>query len=439
MNIATDTVNDTRKTIRVSFTQDDIATHEKSLIAEFTNMAKLPGFRPGKAPEKMVRQRYAKQIKEELQRKVISEAYDKGLKDSDLPIYGLVNIEGGDDIKPGTEAEIQFTVDLRPEFDLPDYKEIEVESKTDEPSDEDIEKAIDEIRNQRADYKTVERAVEKGDFVKVSYEGKIGDQPVEEILPNRPMYSKQPVTWEEAGAEEVPGIQAIIQGIVGMSIDEEKEVEETFADDFAEEPLQGKTVTYSVKVLEVREKVLPEIDETFLKSLEVENEEEFRKRISDDIRQQKEYANRSAIRRQLMDKLSEAVDFPLPESAVEQETMQAVREAMQMQMQQGANPEDMEKNHEQLMEGAKKAAENRVKAEMLLQAIAEKEKIEVANEDLQQRIMQEAMMSRTKPDDIVKELTKDRAKLSQLRQSVLFNKTLDFLADSAKVTTSSEG
>lgn len=431
MNTDVQDINETRKTITVSFTPEELNEQESSLVKDFQRQAKIPGFRPGKAPEKMVRARFAKDIRQELKQRVISKAHEEGVGGADIKVFNLVDLEEGE-ITPGTEAKITFTVDVVPEFDLPVYEGLSVTSEPTEASEEEIEKMLTQILNQRAEYNVVEKAAEKGDYVRCSYEGKIGDELVADLVPDAPMYGSQKVTWEEAGAEAAPGVRAVVEGLVGMKAGEEKEVTMDFPEDFKPEALAGKTAVYSLKAEEVREKVLPELDDALLKSLGVEDEAQLRKSISENIENQKKQQNANAERQQVTEALLKAVDFPIPESGVESETDAVLREFMQRNMQQGVSAEEFEKHKEQLHEGASKAAHDRLKSRLILSKIAEKEKVKAEQDDFSRMIMMEAQRSGEKPEKIVKDLQKDQSQINRMRSEIILGKTMDLLLEKAE-------
>lgn len=424
-------INETRKTISVSFTSEEVTEQEAKLIKDFQRQARIPGFRPGKAPENMVRSRYAKDIQQELKQRVISQAHQEGVGGADFEVFNIVDLEEGE-IASGKEATITFTVDVVPEFELPEYAGIKVTNEPTDASEEEVEQMLQQILNQRAEYNVVEKAAEKGDYVRCSYEGKIGDDLVADLVPDAPMYGTQKVTWEEAGAEDAPGVRAVVDGLVGMCAGDEKEVTMEFAEEFKPEALAGKTATYSLKAEEVREKVLPELNEDLLKNLGVENEEELRKNIADNIENQKKQQNANSERQQLTDALIKAVDFPIPESGVESETQSVLRDFMQRNLQQGVSAEEFEKHKEQLHEGASKAAHDRLKSRLILSKIAEKEKVKAEQEDFSRMIMMEAQRYGEKPEKLVKELQKDQSRINRMRSDIILGKTMNLLVEKAE-------
>ncbi|MEO0509944.1 MAG: trigger factor [Verrucomicrobiota bacterium] len=424
-------INETRKTITVTFTSEEVTEQEAKLIKDFQRQAKVPGFRPGKAPENMVRTRFAKDIKQELKQRVVSKAHQEGVSGAEFDVFSIVELEEGE-ITSGSDAAVTFTVDVVPEFELPEYEGISVTNEPTEPKDEEVNKMLDSILSQRAEYNVVEKAAEKGDYVRCSYEGKIGDEAVADLVPDAPMYGTQKVTWEEAGSEDAPGVRAVVDGLVGMSAGEEKEVTMEFPDDFQPEALAGKTAVYGLKAEEVREKVLPEMTEEFLKSLGVENEEDLRKNIGENIENQKKQQNANAERQQITSALLKAVDFPIPESGVESETEEVLRDFMQRNLQQGVSAEEFEKHKEQLHTGASQAAYDRLKSRLILGKIAEKEKVKAEQEDFSRMIMMQAQQQGEKPDKIVKEIQKDQSRIDQMRRDIILGKTMDLLVEKAE-------
>ena len=424
-------INPTRKTIAVSVTSEEITKQEAKLIKDFQRQAKIPGFRPGKAPENMVRSRFAKDIQQELKQRVISQAHQEGVADADFEVFTIVELEEGE-ITSGQDAVITFTVDVIPEFNLPAYEGLKVSAEPTDASDEEVTKMLDQILSQRAEFNVAEKAAEKGDYVQCGYEGKIGDELVADLVPDATMYGSQKTTWEEAGSEDAPGVRAIIDGLVGMKAGDAKEVTMEFPEDFKPEALAGKTAVYSLEAKEVREKVMPEMDEAFFKSLQVKDEAELRERIAENISNQKKQQNANAERQQITEELLKAVDFPIPESGVERETESVLRDFMRRNMQQGVSAEEFEKHKESLHEGASKAAHDRLKSRLILTKIAEKEKIKVENEDFSRMIMMEAQQTGQNPEKVVKELRKDQSRINDMRREIILGKTMDWLLEKAE-------
>ncbi|MEJ6524122.1 MAG: trigger factor [Opitutales bacterium] len=432
MNVEIKEAGDARKIVNVTFDSDEMSEKGNQVCKELSRLANIPGFRKGKAPEQVVRKKYASEITQELSRKVSTAAYEAVLENKDIKVYSILKVEPGE-VKAGIPATIEITVDIESDFELPKYEEFELSTHPTEAQDEDVIKELDSLRDQRASFEEVERAIEVGDYVKCSYEGMLDGSPVAELLPDKPMYGKQSNTWEEAGQAKGLGVDAIAQAVIGMKKDEKKEVDADFAEDFEVAPLAGKKVTYSLEIHEVREKKAPSAeDESFLKALKVENLDDLKKKIKDDLVSRKERENTDGKRGQVTQKFLEIPDFPLPQQAVENESKAIFQSNVQRAIQQGAKQEDMESKRDELWKEAQVQAQARVKITITLGRIAELEKVEVSNEDLAQAATREAMMMRTDPQTYVQELAKDQARINRLRQDVLHDKTLELVASKAK-------
>ncbi len=425
-------VTDTRKTLAVSFEASEIEAEEAQLLKQFASQAKIPGFRPGKAPVAMVRKRFAKGVADELRQRVISKAYQDGSKESKLDLLNVVDLAEAD-IQSGSPVELRFTVDVRPQFDVSDYKGIAVNGLSEEVSESEIEEAIKSIRSERAEFSPADRAATKGDYVKFSHEGTIDGQAISEIAPDKPVYAKMPQTWEEIGSEHglIPGLGDALEG---LKTGDKKEVEVDFPADFTVPALQGKKAVYAVEVLEVRERKLPELDEAFFEAQGVKNMDEFRERVSSYVKGRKSQERRADIRRQITDALAAKVDFPLPESLIEQEAQMTMERVVRDNLQKGVEQEKLEENKEQIHAESRAAAAQAVKLQLILGQIAEKESIEVKDEDLSRYLVNRAYQTGQKPEALAKELRKDQDQVRRIRSSLLHDKTLEFLIDQASVS-----
>jgi trigger factor len=326
VKISVENVSETRKSVGVSVPAAEVADAEKKVLAELVKVARLPGFRPGHAPENMVKARYAKEFKGELQNRLVNDAYKFLADESKLDIYGVTQLDGADKIESGKDLELKFTVDLRPSFDLPEYKGLPVNVEKTDVSDDEVKQACERIISQRAEFKPVDAPAKKGDYVQLSYAGTLDGKPLEELVADKPLYTKQASTWEEAGADEgVPCVRAVVDALVGMKKGDKKTVSQEYAKDFEVAQLAGKTVSYDIEVKEVRERVLPTLDEAFYKTMGADNAEQFAENVKKDIERGKAQRIEQNKREQLVKLLQEKANFALPESAVEAETQEILR------------------------------------------------------------------------------------------------------------------
>lgn len=431
MKIDLQDVTDTRKTLAVTLDVTEVEAEEKSLLSQFSGMAKIPGFRPGKAPMNIVRKKFAKEIAGELNQRVVAKAYKDGIKEAKVNLINPIDVKEGD-IKPGQDAVVTFILDVRPEFTVENYKGIEMAGLSEEVSDEEVDNAIENVRKERAEFAPVEREAQKSDYVKFSHEGSVDGKPISEIVEDKPAYAKMPQTWEEIGSDQglIPGLGKQLEG---LKPGDKADLEVEFPADFTVEALQGKKAVYSVEILEVRERKLPEMDDAFFESQQVKNLDELKEKVSGWLKGQKSQERSADLRRQISEKLMASVEFPLPESLVEVETENAMRQVVTDNMRRGISQEQLEENKEDIHAQSRKNAESRVKLQLILDQISGKEEIEVTDQDMSQFIFSQAYQSGQKPDQFVKELKKDQNRLRMAQQSVLFDKTLEFLIGESTV------
>jgi trigger factor len=435
VNIQVNDLSETRKHLVIALEPAEVDAEHQAVVAEFVKMARLPGFRPGKAPAAMVAKRYAKEIGDEFRQKVVGKAYQSALKDQKIDVLNVVNVEPGT-IEPGAAASVTVAVDVRPEIRLPEYTGLPTEIEPVEPTEKEIDEIVEGLRAERADFKVADRESRKGDFVKLAYEGNVEGKPILEIVPDKQIYGKVPQTWEEVEGSQEGVIPGLGKGIAGLKTGEKRDVSVAYPDPFPGAPaLAGKAATYAVEVLEVRERVLPPIDADFFKAHQVDDLAGLRSQIAIRLKFQKEQRNLQAQRRQVTDALGSKIEIIPPDSLVEAESQSILRRFIEENMRRGVSPEQFEKDKKELVDGARKSAVNRVKIQLALAKIAENEKLTVSGEDLERFIQREAMRTNEKPARIAKELTKNREQLQSVQQSLLFDKAVDFLVSKATVRT----
>jgi trigger factor len=434
VNIELKDLSETRKNLVVSLDPSEVDGEYQAVIGEFAKQARLPGFRPGKAPTAMVLKRFAKEITDDFKNKIVNKAYRGGLEQSKLDVLSVINVEPGT-IEPNLASTVTITLDVRPAFALPEYAGLPTEIHPVEPTESEVNAAVENLRAERADFKVADRAAQKGDYVKLAYEGRVEGQPILELAPDKQIYGKVPQTWEEVEGKEgiIPDLGA---QLTGVKAGDKKEAAVKFPADFSPVPaLAGKSAVYALEIQEVRERILPPVDAEFFKSQQVDSLEALRAKLGADLKRRKDYENRTAQRHQVSDALAARASFSAPESLVESETQSMLRQFIGENLRRGVPQEQFEKDKKQLYEGARQAAASRVKVRLLLAKIAEQEKITVTEKDIDAYIYREALRSNQRPEKLVKDFTKDRDQLRAVQQSIIFDKTLDFIVSKATVTT----
>ncbi len=435
MNIERKDISDTRKQLVVTLDKGEVEQEYKAVVGEITKVARLPGFRPGRAPAELVTKRFAKEVLDEFKQKVVSRAYREALEKTKLEVAGIVKVEEGT-VEPALSAAITFTVDVHPQFELPEYTGLPVTVTPTEATDAEVDAVIEGLRQERADFRVAARAAQKGDYVKLAYEGQVAGRPIAELVPDKQVYAKVPQTWEEVEGETAGLVPGLGRQLAGLKAGDKKDVPVTFPMDFAAAPvLAGKSAVYAVEVQEVRERVLPELGPDFFKTQQVDSLDALKAQIRENLKVRKEYENRRGQRQQVSEALASRIEFPVPESLIAGETQEVLRRFMEDNLRRGVPEEEFEKNKKELYENARRAAVGRVKTQLLLARIAEKEKIQADERDLDSAIMREALRSNQRPEKVAKDLTQSRERLRSLQQAIVFDKTLDFLVSKATVTT----
>ncbi|HET7537015.1 MAG TPA: trigger factor, partial [Candidatus Didemnitutus sp.] len=344
MNVQITDINETRKALTVTLDKGEVDGEYKNVLGQFSQQASLPGFRPGKAPAQLIEKRFGKELREEFKGRVVSKAYRDGLEQSKLDVLSLVDVEEGS-VEPGLSAAIKLTVDVRPEFKLPEYTGIATEIQPTEPSDAEVDAVIEGLRSERADFKVAERPAAKGDYVRFGYEGSLDGKPLTDLVADKAIYAKAPQTWEEVEGVNEGLLPGMAHQIAGLAKGDKKTVTLTFPADFAPVPaLAGKAVQYAIEVQEVRERALPPLDEAFFKANQVDSLDALKAQVKASLGQRKEFENRSAQRRQITDALLAQANFPAPESLVAGERDGVLRQFIEENMRRGVPQEQFESN-----------------------------------------------------------------------------------------------
>lgn len=429
MNVTVENLAPCKKLLRVELDVQQVDETFNSTIKEFQRQARLPGFRPGKAPRDMVVRKYQKDIEDEVKKKLIGDSYRKAVKEQNLEVLGYPDIE---EIQFAQGQAMQFaaTVKTAPDFKLPEYKGLPAKRETRSVTDADMERALDALRQQRVTFNTVQRPAASGDIVVVNYTGTTDGKPITEIAPTATGLTEQKNFWVEMqGNSFIPGFA---DQLLGASAGDKRTVNVDFPADFVTPQLAGKKGVYEVEVVEVKEKVEPPLDDEFAKSYGAENMEKLREGVRRDLENELNYSQDKSLRNQVVQALMDRVQFDLPESAVQNETRNVVYDLVQENQKRGISREAIEQHKDQIYSAASQGAKGRVKAAFLMQKIAEKENIKVAQEEIARRVNSMAAMYQIPPDKFLKDLQK-RNGLIEIYDQVMNEKVIKFLVENATI------
>ena len=429
MNVTVENLAPCKKLVRFEVDAQAVDEAYASVTKDFVKQAKMSGFRPGKAPEAMVIRQYAKDIDEEVKRKLTGEAYRKGVKDQNLNVVGYPDIE---EIQFGRGQTLQFaaTVEINPEFELPDYRAIPAKREPAVVTDEDVAKAIDALRGQAADFKKVERAVQDGDYVVINYTGTSEGKPLTEIAPTARGLTEQKGFWVEVKQGSfIPGFAV---QLIGTNAGEKRTVNVDFPAEFVTPELAGQKATYEVEVVEVKEKALPELTDAFAKTYGAESVEKLREGVRKDLQNEVNSRQKRSIRNQIVKTISDKVSFDMPETTLQIEVRNVVYEMVSENQRRGVPKELIEEKKDELFNAASGIAKERLKISYLFHKISEKEGIRADQNEMNTRITLMAQANQMAPQKFLQELEK-RGGVAEVYQQLIHEKVLDFLHENAKI------
>ena len=423
--------------LQIELPADEVAKEWDAIANSFARFAKIPGYRPGKAPRAVIDKRFRKEIQDELTKKLVSKGYHEAVEQEQLRVASLTNI---DDVEFGDDKSMRFraTVVTAPEFELPDYKNIPVELPETKVSEAEVEAAIERLRDQSADFVDVpERALQMGDFAVLDFEGSIENKPISEIAPQASKNLQGGKKfWLHLAPENF--LPKFCEQLIGLKPGETRLAIVNFPDEFPVKELAGKKADYAVTLREIKDKVLPPIDDALAAKLAPgKTLAALREMIEHDLEHAKEHDSERAKESQIVKYLHERIQVELPPALLQNETRRALAELVQRNRERGVTDDMLKEKEKELIDAAAGLAAHRLKTNFILHRIAEGENIQVTKEDLDLRIRQEAARYDISPDKMRKEL-QERNALDEVAEQLLLGKTLDFLKANVSIELTKE-
>jgi trigger factor len=407
-------------------------TEWKEVGSEYRRLANLPGFRKGKAPLAIVEKKYGQDIEQEVTRKLLDAAVREAITEQKLAPVQSPNVR---EIKLEGDRSLRFTATVvtRPAVNLPDYKGLEVTVEKPVVEEKQVEEFLDGLRGDLADFKTVEgRPLAMGDFAVLDYEGSIEGKSLAETYPDlQPTYAGRKNFWIKLEEDRpIPGLAA---GITGMNPGETRDVTVSFPTEFGEEKLRGYKVSYKVTLHEVKERVLPPLDDDFAEKLSPGSTlEKIRETVRERLKANAEENFSRAVRAEVVKQLLEKVAVETPSTMVQQESTAILKEIIRENQQRGVSEEEIRSHQEELLGAAKQSAGEKVKLNFILGEIVSKEGIRVSREELAWRITNMAERYQMTPQKLLKELQKHRA-IAGIEEEIALGKALDTVVSHARV------
>ncbi len=391
---------------------------------EFARVARVPGFRPGKAPITLIQRRFAEDIKSEVLQSLVPEQVEKAVSESKLVPVTQPQIDKVD-FAEGGPVKFRAVFEVLPEFELGQYKDLEVEVEDLKVEDADVDKGLEELRDRAATFVPVEgRAIADGDYAQLKLNGipQGGGEPLE----------AESVLCHVGGEETM---EPFNENLHGASAGDKKSFDVTYPADYPDAKLQGKTYTYAVEVLGIKEKKRPELTDEFAKDVsDAQTLDELRKKMRDNLEAARTHRQNEQQREKLLAQIVKGHDFPVPEALVEHQMDSRLERTVRSLASQGVDPRAMNVDWVALRNRQKDRSIEDVKAELLLDRIATAEKIEVSDEEVDKEIATLAERSGESATAVRANLTRQGA-LDRMKSKIRSEKTLDWLCSNSRTRT----
>jgi trigger factor len=424
-------------TLRIELPAEDVRKEWDAIAQNYSRYARIPGYRPGKAPKQVIEKKFRKEIQDELTKALVSKSYHEAIAEKQLKVVSLTDVG---DVEFGDDKSMRFraTVVTAPEFELPEYKNIPAELPVTTVNESEVDTAIERLRDQTADFVDVgDRELAMGDFAVLDFTGAIDGVAISDIVPeaSKNLHGGKKF-WLHLAPENF--LPKFCEQIIGMKAGDTRSVQVEFPADFPVTELGGKKADYAVTLTEIKEKVLPAIDDAFAAKIMPEKTlAELRHAIEHNLEHEKEHEVERAKEQQIVKFLHERISFDLPPPLLKNETRRALNELVHRNRERGVPDELLKGKEKELIEGAGSLAAHRLKTNFILHRIAEAEKIEVTREEIDEAIRTQAAHYNVSVEKMRKEL-EENDRISGLAEEILLGKTLDFLKANVSVETTSE-
>jgi len=352
-----------------------------SVTGQFHTQARIPGFRPGKSPKKLVLRRFASEIAERTMEALIEETTKEALAQESIEPETAPRVQGQDRLTLDVDSSFVYSVefDCAPSFELPNYKELKITLDGREVDDDAVDQVIGTWREQRAQFEKVDRPAGDGDLLKVSYHANLTDEQRGELPETAKFLVDADDTWLPIREPEI--LPGTIENLKGAAAGDEKTFQVVFPDSFMESSLREKSIEYNVKVHEVHGSELPEFDDELAKQFGAETADEARDMVRQGLESRERERRDNELRQSIAEALLEGMDFALPPSLVDRETYEIFRGMVEQEYRrnQGNVTEDTQK---QLLAHAREGATRMLRRRYVLLKIADAEGIEVGRDEL---------------------------------------------------------
>lgn len=410
-----------KKKLAIEAETEEVEEETRAVLRAYRQKARLPGFRAGKAPLEVIRSRFAKEVAEEVRDRLVWRLFQQAAQEKGLKPLGEPSLEELEQ-EAGRSLSFKTTFEVLPEFELKSHKEVELRRPVAKVTDDDVDKALEELRQSRARLVVEEgRAAAEGDVVVADVEG----------TPEEGEPFKLERTQLEVGAQN--NLPAFNEALPGAEAGAELEFPVEYPEDYGQKELAGKTVRFRLAVHEVKRRELPELDDEFAKDLgDFEDLAALTARVRDDLDKRKKAEAEHETRQAVLQEVMLHNPILLPEILVEHEIRRRLEEMVRGMMLQGMDPEKMEIDWAELRKRQEEPAKRAVHAQLILDAVAATEKIEVEKQVVEDRIRSEAQRL-GEPVESLRSRLRKQGGMEALTNQLVREKSLDYLTSVANI------
>ncbi len=411
-----------KHSLEITVPADAVNSETGRVIEDIQKRAKLPGFRPGKAPATLIRKQFNADIRQKVVESLVPRFFDTQVKEEHLNVVSTPDIKDLH-FHEGEPLRFKAEFEVAPEFDVNEYRGLSVRYNDPAVSDEDVNTRIEEIRDTKATFANESpRPLADGDYAVIALESIEGAEP--------PVKSDE-LTIEIGGKDTLPDFN---ENLRGMSPEEEKDFDVKYPDDYGQEKLAGKAVRFHVLVKGLRRKELPELNDEFAQDLgDYRTVDELRDAVRKGIHTQREFEAQQQAKNKLVDAMVDAHDFPLPEVYIERQIRNRLDQKLQGLAQRGFDPKELKLDWAKLRESQRDQAVREVKVSLLLGKVAERESIGATNEEVDREVERIAKQER-EPIAATRARFEKEGMLDRIASHIATEKTLSFLFEHATKT-----
>ena len=413
-----------RRELDLEIPADEVTKKLESVAKEFARVARVPGFRPGKAPVSLIRRRFAEDIKGEVVQSLVPERVEKAVSEQKLTPVSQPQVEKLDFIE-GQPLKFRAVFEVLPEFELGNYKDLELEMPTMDITDDDVTKTLEEMRERAAAFAPVEgRPAENGDYVQLKLTG-------------TPEGGGDPIQADSVlchiGAEETT--EPFNENLRGANAGDHKNFDVAYPADYPDAKLAGKTYHYDVEVLGIKNKKLPDLNDEFAKDVsDAATLDELKTKVRESLEHQRDHKHKELLREKVLAAVVKLHDFPVPESLVQHQMDVRLERVVRSLAAQGVDPRAVNVDWVTLRSRQQERASDDVKAELIVDRIASAENIDVTDEEVNHELEHAATHSGESAAAIHARLTK-QGTLDRMKAKLRSDKTLDWLAQNSRIRT----